>query len=127
MIAVLPQYVIGACIPSLPLLALTACSDPDKNRPLVAVNSKSATPVRIRILGSPEMAPMIRRLAERCVALHPGIGIAVLPVPARPGIEDLHSGAVHIAMVAGELRNSERDLQRLSNIARTDGFAPYMD
>ena len=121
MIAMLPQYVIGACISSLALLALTACSNPDTNRPLVAVDSKFATPIRIRISGSPEMAPMIRRLAERYVALHPGIGIEVLPVPGRQGIEDLRSGAVLIAMVAGELGNSERDLQRLS-IAR-DGEA----
>lgn len=69
-----------------------------------------AAPERILLTGSSTMAPLVKALAERFQALHPGVGIEVQAEGSGRGIKDATEGKAHIGMASRALKGDESAL-----------------
>lgn len=62
------------------------------------------------VTGSSTVSPLMTDIARRFEGMHRGVSIEVRAVGSARGIADLRAGAAHIAMVARQLVDSEREL-----------------
>jgi phosphate transport system substrate-binding protein len=96
--------------------ALTGCGRPEATGGGAGVGDG-----RLTVSGSSTLAPLVREIAERFEAAHPGVRVDVQTGGSSRGIADARRGTVQIGMVSRALGAGEHDLTA-TPIAR-DGVA----
>jgi phosphate transport system substrate-binding protein len=114
-----------AVIPLMILALVFSCKSPksEKEQAKTTVEVKSDLKGSFLISGAYALYPLMSRMADEFMLIHPGVKIELKRVPAGEGIRDLLAGKCQLAMISRPLTEEEINAGILEIPVAKDGVA----
>jgi phosphate transport system substrate-binding protein len=118
-----------AIIPFMILALVFGCNSPkvEKEPARTPAEVKSDIKGSFLISGAYALYPLISRMADEFMLIHPGVKIELKRAPAGEGIRDLLSGKCQLAMISQPLNDEEINAGILVIPVAKDGVAPIVN
>jgi len=116
-------------IPIIVMALILGCNSPkaEKEPAKTLVEVKSDLRGRFLISGAYALYPLMSRLADEFMVIHPGVKIELKKVSTGEGITDLLTGKCQLAMISRPLKDDEINAGILVIPVAKDGVAPIVN